>query len=245
MLLTKIDCDFFGIRRAGQQLSSYIALNPTLCPGNLVVAESSAVQETIGSQVACRVALEHFVDGVLRFFGDRDNVASENRAVLISEEVLEAAFKRANQAVYELGHKLAAGNRMAASLIGLVVQDQGVTAARVGGRGAYLVRGNKIFPFFDDSAQGNKSSLIGAGKSVVVELASIALQPFDGIVIFSKALTVRELRRWNSLLPSFDWEVDGVAEKLRNIVFGSRADQVDFSATIRIGPGVVYLKELP
>lgn len=244
MLLTKIDCDFFKAKRAKRELFSYVALNPTLRPGNLVAAESAAVQDTIGSQVACRLALEHFVDGVLEFFRSVDLGQQCEHRILISEEVLEAAFKRANQSVYEFGHKLVAGGRMAASLIGLVVQDQNVAAGRVGGHSAYLLRNNKVFPFFDNSSDKEKSGLIGKGQSVVVELASIALQPLDGIAVFSEVLTANELRCMAKLLPSFDWESESVAERIRVAAFADRAETVDFAMTIKMGPSVVYLEEM-
>src|SRR4051794_26630480 len=98
-MLSRIDCHIFRGAEASIDTSSYIALNPTRKPGSLLIAASTAVRESIGSQVACRLALEHFVNGVLSFFEDgrhANQTGSDGVQDEISQEILEAAFKNAN-----------------------------------------------------------------------------------------------------------------------------------------------------
>ena len=253
MSLTKIDCYFHRGRGASLDTSSYVALNPCQRPGSLVVAGACAARGNIGGQVACRLALEHFVDGVFEHYSEayrlNGNAAQYNAegAQESSVAILESAFKRANSSVYDFGHKLAAGGRMAASLIGLVVEDKVIAAGKVGSGSAILLRGGELFPFFeiaDESAQQNiapnNEGFVGSNSLVSVELACVPSCEDDLILIFSGSLTHdqhSEIKRTvgDLLSEPFSTCAD-VANKLRALI-----GEMAFFVAARVGPEAVYL----
>lgn len=248
MSLTHINCHFFRGERAKIDTSSFVALNPRRIPGSLVVAGSTAARESIGSQVACRLALEHFVDGVLDFYEKQDrakNVKAQPDEE-ISLGVLEAAFKRANSSVYHFGHQLAAGGKMAASLIGLVIEERIVAAGRVASGSAYLLRGGELFPFFESGevqrSDPTLGAFVGANALVAVELASVPIQESDTVIVFSRKLNseqegvlleaVRGIERFSN---------DNCAFIVRALFPGK--DDIAFSMTATIGPETIYLNK--
>jgi serine/threonine protein phosphatase PrpC len=80
-------------------------------------------------------------------------IVDEKTALLsdqISLRLLEYAFKNANHSVYTFGHKLAAGGKMAASLLGLALVNDVLTVGRVGDGIGYLVRNGHVFQFFQN-----------------------------------------------------------------------------------------------
>ena len=68
------------------------------------------------------------------------------------EELIIDVIKNANESVYSFGHKLAAGGRMASSLLGIVIEENTIAAGRVGAGSAYLYREGDLFSFFESSA---------------------------------------------------------------------------------------------
>ncbi|MBN8549982.1 MAG: hypothetical protein J0M12_11760 [Deltaproteobacteria bacterium] len=249
MSITRIDCQFHRYPLAGER-SGYVALNPSGRPGSLVFAGSSAAREGISSQVASKLSREHFVSAVLDYFarveqGQRQNLGEEE----ISLEVLESAFKNANTSVYSFGHKLAAGGRMAASLLGIVVEKKVVAAGRVGPGSAYLYRGGELFPFFESRQFGSDTAsleqLIGAHSIVSVELSSVPVAEDDIIVAFSEVLDsdtelqLTMLLAEEPLIP----EASLVDYHMRRIIprlFGE-PNEVLFAMVARIGPEAIYL----
>jgi len=168
--------------------SSYCFLNPALQPGVFAFAASQAVQDSIGSQVACRLALEHFTEGTIDFCSAGAIDQSRPAAV----QALEAAFKRANQSVYSFSHGLAAGGRLAASLIGLVLFKDLLAVARVGSHSAYLIRSGELFELFEDLDQsGNKEREhggVGTQARVEVEVSSLMIEADDTFVVIPRPL---------------------------------------------------------
>ena len=244
MPLTHIDCQFHRGEGASADTSSYVALNPTLTPGSLLLAGSSAARGSIGSQVACRLALEHFVEGVVEFFEAAGRRASAGGAFghpEISVEVLEAAFKKANRSVYSFGHKLAAGGRMAASLLGLVIQDSLIAAGRVGAGSAYLHRQGELFPFFEARESG-AADFVGSNSLVAVELASIPVEPADSVLAFSCRLRDEQEAGLRSQLAGADL---GRAGALRELVSGLWSDprEPGFALAAQLGPQTIYLAQ--
>lgn len=192
MTITRIDCSFLCPQERAEY-SSCVMLNPCAAPGGLVFAGSVAARESIGAQVACKLALEHFVEGVLDFFSRRNFGPDSQPAEALSTAVLENAFKSANTSVYAFGHRLAAAGRMAASMLGLVMQDTLVAAGRVGPGAAYLFRDGELFPFFEErqfaSRDAESERLIGAHSIVSVELSSISVLPRDTLFAVSEPLS--------------------------------------------------------
>jgi hypothetical protein len=249
MSLTRIDCQFYRHENAGEK-SGYVALNPSKSPGSLVFAGSSAAREGISSHVASKLSREHFVSAVLDYFNEeKGKLGTGGQEDDISVDVLEAAFRNANTSVYNFGHKLAAGGRMSAALLGLVVEGQTVAAGRVGPGSAYLYRGGELFPFFEQRAFGNDDAaierLIGAHSIVSVEVASVPVCEDDIIVAFSSVLDSESELQLNVLLAE---EVDNpktslVEYYLKRIIpriFGESEEPL-FALVARVGPRAVFL----
>ena len=242
MALTKIDCQIYRSQGINPDASLYAVLNPSKEPGSLVAAGTIAARENIGGQVACRLALEHFLNVILEI-GEARKLASET----VQEredaclDAIENAFRRANTSVYEFGHKLAAGGRMAASLIGFYISERVVAVGRAGNVSAYLLRAGEICPFFTDSLSAQRETgFIGENSVVTVELSSIVLKEHDKVVAFPSLLSQEQLVRLKGVAFRL-----GLGERvtLDTLVAEIYSDQeeIPFVLEAEIGPEVIYL----
>jgi hypothetical protein len=246
MSLTHINYNIFRGAGATTDTSSYVALNPRTKPGSLVLGVSIAAKESISSQVACKLGLEHFTDGVLDYYEAKD---PQGRLFPISLEVLEVAFKKANSSVYQFAHKLAAGGRMASSLLGVVLEDKIIAAGKVGPGNVYLLRGGELFPFFETRKKDAQmpdevahESLIGAHSFVAVELASIPVEQGDGILIFPFPVSREQELEMQKLLREKGTKEDNTAAFICKHVFPD-VYRIPFSACASLGPETIYLAE--
>ncbi len=264
MSLTRLDCDIFRGQDVPADASSYIALNPLAKPAQLVFAGSTAVLQGLGSQVAYRLALDYFMRGVESHYADlRGGDAS--RAEQIGEDevtrILEDAFRTANTSVYGFGHKLAAGGRMAASLLGMVVVQDRFAAARVGTGSVYLFRDNQLFPFFgsDDAERAvvgdieefpsalsvQRQAFVGSNSLIDVEIASVTLSAGDVVCAFSRPLSSLNETLLFQHLESVSAQgfpvsqAPHAAEDLCVEVF-TQPDTLSFCCLATVGPEVIY-----
>lgn len=237
MALTRLDCDFYRGRRPSSDSSSFVVLNAGCRPGCLVAAGSAAVKASIGSQIACRLCLEHFVDGTLQYY---ERLGAEEPAEA-TQAVLESAFKRANTAVYEFGHKLAAGGRLASAMIALVIEEGGVSAGRVGAMSAYLHRGVSLYPFFIEPP-AESGGFMGANSIVTIETASVDIEGGDTILLFSRVLDERQEQQ---LLDSLAQHAvrRGAFERVVVPRLFPDAEELEFALFASIGPEAIYLSE--
>ena len=249
MALTHIDCDFFRGKDASGETSSYVALNPSRKPGSLVFACASAARESISSQVACRLSIEHFLNGVLEYYetplelGRTENIANYQGETEISLEVLEAAFRTANTSVYNFGHKLAAGGRMAASLLGIVLEENVAAAGRVGVGTAYLFRKGDLFPFFEArKADAGEPVFVGCNSLLTVELASVPVQASDTIVLLPADLSSIEEATLLKILKEQASSPEGLSRAVACGVFAENS-KVPFCLCANIGPEAIYLEQ--
>jgi serine/threonine protein phosphatase PrpC len=190
MSLTRIDCALLGGPVPGTDTSACVAVSPARLPGTLMFAGSSAARHSLGGQVAFKLGLEHFLEAGLEFFDKGGRAAAPDDPSEETLQMLESAFRRANNSVYQFGHRLAAGGRLAASLLGIVIERDFVAAGRVGEGSAYLFRRGELFPFFE-LPKGDEQ-YIGSNSVVSVELASVPLEQHDRVLVFSRALTQGE-----------------------------------------------------
>lgn len=258
MPITYLQCHSFRGKAATADKSSFLAFNPAQMPGSLVMAGARAVKDSIGSQVACRLSLEHFTGGVLNFFEEQPAQSSADNSRDISDEspkslaVLEAAFRNANTSVYSFGHKLAAGGRMAASLIGLVLEDRVIAAGRVGGGSAYLYRGGELFPFFEKQKDKEEhkagDDFVGANSLVSVELASVPVEAQDVLIVFSNYLTPDEEDALSVIShelfseQNFAKPGNNPCQKLVKLLF-TEPENVPFVLLTQVGPETIYLAD--
>jgi hypothetical protein len=248
MPLTKIDCNFFRGESSVAETSSFVAVNAGKTPGSFVAAGAWAVRDGIGSQVASKLALEHFVEGVLQFYESGKTytpLEGEEPPSEVSLQVLETAFRAANAAVFEFGTKLAAGGRMSASLIALVMEAESLAAARAGGGTAYLYRAGEIFSFFEQNERkADDPTLgyyIGAQPLVSVELAAVPLQESDTIFVFPCSLTSAQETALKEFAGVIDFTRPESCELLCRRLFGEDGIVLPFAIAARLGPEVIYL----
>jgi hypothetical protein len=261
MSLTRLDCHFYRGERAASDVSSFVALNPMACPSRLVFAGSTAIRESLGSQVAYRLALDYFVHGVQGHYAGPYQAKRQQDPEDAAVGVLEDAFRSANASVYSFGHKLAAGGRMAASLLGLVMEDGRIAAGRVGLGSVYLFRGNQLFPFFSGPESGmpaigdttefpdeelrRKGSYIGQNSVVDVELASVKLEGEDIVCVFSRPLTQANETLLFECLDSLTadgfpvHERGALADLVCKEVFND-PESLSFAMVVAVGPEAVY-----
>lgn len=262
---TRFDCSVFRGDSPATELSSFVALNPLLRPAQMVFAGSSAIKESVGSQVAYRLALDYFVSGVERYYG---SAAAAGRPLGSEQGVaalLEEAFRSANSSVYSFGHKLAAGGKMAASLLAVVIEQGRIATARVGFGSVYLFRAGELFPFFDapeggeskvgdaqeqpDEYQSRLKSFIGANAMVDVELASVVLQPEDIVCAFSRPLTTLNETLMFEFLDGLKIDAQrsinnaDIAERLCYEAF-TEPDTLSFALVACIGPQALFCSQV-
>lgn len=255
MSLTHIDCNIYRGQNASNDTSSYVAINPRRVAGSLVLGVSIAAKESISSQVACKLGLEHFINGVLDYY----DVKAESEQFLtageieqlspIGLEVLEAAFKKANSSVYQFAHKLAAGGRMSSSLLGVVLENKIIAAGKVGPGNVYLYRDRELFPFFEVRKPGDPvpnevthEGLVGAHSFVSVELASIPVEEGDGILIFPFDVTPGQQQELQKLLADDAAHKENPAAFICKHIFPD-VSKIPFSACASVGPETIYLAE--
>jgi hypothetical protein len=249
----------------------------------MVMAGAVAVRSSIGSQVACKLSLQHFVASVLDYFdppkasdapsqvpetpsmlGARPGLSegSDSDAPVVSLELLEKAFKAANDSVYQFGHKLAAGGRLSTSLIGLVIEKNLIAAGRVGQGNAYLCREGEVFPFFEtilDSRLGNAAQpgqltdgYVGSQSMVSVELASVPLRPHDVIFLCAEPLDAFGERELYGVLDDLGVTYSETAREPSTFVCDQlvqslypAASEIPFAMLAVVGPETIYLKHSP
>lgn len=157
---------------------------------------------------------------------------------------------------------------MAASLLGLVIEDGRIAAGRAGVGSVYLFRGEKLLPFFEthldpqsvgdaadfpDSEAARKLSFIGANSLVDVELASVELRGEDIACAFSRPLTqLNETLLYEALeaLQAGSDTQEGwrgqtekdLAARICREVF-TEPETLSFAMIACLGPDTVYCKD--
>ncbi len=258
MGLTRLDCYLFRGEKAAHEVSSYVAFNPRAEPSRLVFAGSSAARDSLGSQVAYKLAVDYFVSGIQAYYETKaEGFAGEERVV----KALEDAFRSANSSVYSFGHKLSAGGRMAAALLGVVIEDGRLATGRVGFGSVYLFRNNQLYPFFEppegesdkvgdasefpDDIASRKYTFVGSNSLVDVELASVELQGDDLVCAFSRPLTSLNETLLFEGLESLRAEgvpiekIPDAAARLCGDVF-TEPETLSFAMVAGVGPDALY-----
>ena len=254
MAITRVDCNICPGSQDQGLHASYVAFNPRRAAGSMVVGWAGAGRSGLGGQVACKLALEQFTEGVLEYFDERDEV----RALAVGDDipsdggsiaVLETSFGRANRTVYEFGHKLAAGGRMSAWMLGFVVEGSTVSAAKVGPGNVFLHRAGAIFPFFVENesdelaAARAPTNCIGTNSLVSVELASVDIEANDKLVLVGAELEPSQQENLRQLLcetPSTD---ENAAQFLSRRLFDPADMQRPTLVSCVVGPETIYLDE--
>ena len=236
MGITRIDSDIYRSTAVGVEQSSYVAINPDKKPGSFVFGGSIAARDTLGGQVACRLALDSFSSAVMNFFESTHQDQDLNVAVL------EEAFRAANVSVYQFGHSMAAGGRMAASLVGAVIHDGIVAVGRVGEGSAYLVRDSQCFPFFEKVDPKSPLQTIGTNSLVQVELSSIEILASDVLAVFSTQLSSAQELILGDYFKDCEFDGNQPATELCQFIFTELAAS-HYALVAKVGADTIYLKD--
>lgn len=242
MSLAHLECHLYRPERANSATSSYVSFAPRRDPGSVVVACSIASRESIGSQVACHLTLEHFTGGILEYYQGRER----GDQAIDGIEALEHAIQSTNSSVYHFGHRLSAGGRMSAHLMSLVIEGDVASAARIGTGGVYLCREGRAFPFFDPPSRGSTEvhpeGLVGAHSLVSVELSTIKVREYDTLLFVAGTLNEDQEAR-------LSYTIDHVLEHsvrpsaaLARTLF-TRRDEPPFTMIVRVNEEVIELQE--
>ena len=255
MSFTRLDCAVLKNERVNSDSSFCALFNPQKRPGSLSFVGSIAARESIGGQVASKLALEHFIEGIIDFYrnvqGSRPARGLERESSIVTVEnieAIEAAFKRANSSVYNFGHKLAAGGRMAASLIGASLQENVISIGKVGQACAYLCRGTELYPFFEINSEeglaenGSVGSFVGVASLVSVQLSSVQIEEGDLLFFSSDALSEGYLNRFFRIMDEREGgNLISCDEILRKLY--PRGIEIEFAVLIQVGPDAIFLDE--
>ena len=233
MSLTKFDSNFYRGKQVAPTMSSYVAFNIGCQPGRLVMAGSVASQASLGSQIAAKLCLEHLSESILDCYEQIDIDEEAEK-----ENILERSLKRANLAVYNFGHQLSAGGRLAASVLVLVIENEKIISGRVGAMGAYLYRKGNIFPFFVTKECAD--ACIGVNSKVLVETAEVEARPLDSVFLFSRSLSKAQEQLLANSLGGIQGRVDFDLDKIVKNIFPN-SDNVEFAQVVCIGPKAFYL----
>lgn len=182
-MVVGVECDFFVGDLVRSETSSHVAFCPCDEPPRVAIAAVLAPKGSLGSQVASKLALDRFAEGIIA--NDRDNKVSTECGSALA--LLEVAIRKTNDSVYHFGHQLAAGGRCSTSFISLLLEDNLASVARVGLGQVYLIRKGRVYSFFaGPSAYEEHPSidlLLGSQSQVTIELSSIELSPGDGVLV--------------------------------------------------------------
>jgi hypothetical protein len=254
MGISKIDCSVYRGSMASLERSSYRVFSPGMMPANAVFVGAAGVRDGLGSQVAFRLALDHFVEGVVGSETPGDPIA-----------LLEGGFRAANQGVYQFGHRLAAGGRLTASVLGAVISPQAVAVGRVGIGTAFLVRRGSVYPFFEehdrdpltftetldavDPVRARAVACIGQNSLVDVELASVPVAPGDLVIVSSRFPRPDQVAEASDVIASVNAE-EPREPHLRALAreffvrLLSDPETVAYGLMARVGPETIYLSEV-
>jgi hypothetical protein len=278
LVVSKLDSFFYRGGRAAREVSAYSAITPIASGGkaalqsvgSAVFVGAAAAREGLGSQVAHRLALDYFLKGVIEASDDLASLRAAEEDGDVAVGLLHHAFRIANTSVYSFGHKLAAGGRLCASLLGVVVSEGRIAAGRTGIGSVYLFRKGTLLPFFESLGDGEaigdasevpdpalmrRLSYIGANSVVDVEVASVEGQPGDIVCAFSRPLTQLNETLLVEALEAFEFDklfdpkgpqsqrrMD-VASLLCKEIF-TEPDTLSYAALVRLGPAAIFCSRL-
>jgi hypothetical protein len=202
--------ELISIRPEGAGQNSTFCAFTTLNPRVLTFAYSEAWSPTVSGRVGSRLAISEFGSNIWgidkRFFSD---LPKDEWSAAVGEH----ALLQANLSVYQLGAKLSAWGRVAASMLTLVIAGAYGTVSRTARGSAYLLRKGVIHPFFPLSLERGSGVALGVGQELIPEIVSVKLLKGDLLILcandVSPGVSEALLENFKETLidsPSFDDE---------------------------------------
>lgn len=247
MSLTKVDCVIAESPLPHDPGELFSVLNPIARPGCIVAGFVKAISHTVSGQIASRLALEHYLDSTSQFLTQKRTALLSGERDTIILEALERAFREANRSVYDFGHKLAAGGRMGASLLGLILYDSFIAVGKSDIGSVYIVRSGEVVPFFveESNLDGNTSltrNLVGANSLVNIELSSLPLEPNDQVIAFARTVLPKEEAKLVDCVRAGFLDSTSAMKFLSSQVFSANVE-TPATVIINLGPEGIYLEE--
>lgn len=250
MQLTHLSVQLIDNLVVGDQID-FAVTNPEQRPGALlgVLAQSDAGR--LSGQLATRISVEEFVSAALNYYSvtadsKRQLSIMGDTAEQRGKNLLAAAFKSANSRIVELAERMAAGGRAVAHLVGFTLVDGWFVTGSVGGAGAYLLRGNELFPFFSGENEGGSigAERVGKRREVELELASVEVEPRDLIVITPDRCAAGVSRAAARAGVFFAESPAAIAQVDRDLValLGEAGVCQRAAIVLRVGPKTLYLQ---
>jgi hypothetical protein len=173
---------FFG-RQVPRDVVNFSAFSTWPRGAVATLAVATARQPNLSCQVASKLALERYTH----------TICSSRRHPLQQGQINEASFleravRDSNQYIYQFAHKLAAGGKTAASLMGVLCGQNVVSIVRSGDGSAFLIRGKKLFPFFDVRDTPRDNEYLGVVTDPEFSLSTVHSQSGDIVLLFSETV---------------------------------------------------------
>lgn len=149
------------------------------------IAISTARARNLSCQLASKLALEKYTEFLFNSVRRYRFHKEEERDPLILEDV----FLQTNDYIYRFAHKLAAGGKTSASLVGLLWGPHAISVARAASGSVFLVRDEQLFSFFDDTMSAHDLAYLGVIHNPVLDFSSVRAKRGDLILLFSERIS--------------------------------------------------------
>jgi hypothetical protein len=149
------------------------------------IAISTARARNLSCQLASKLALEKYADVLFNSVRRHRFHKKQERDPLILEDV----FLQTNDYIYRFAHKLAAGGKTSASLVGVLWGPHAVSVARAASGSVFLVRDEQLFPFFDDTMSVYDIAYLGVTHNPVLDFSSVQAKRGDLVLLFSERMS--------------------------------------------------------
>ena len=138
----------------------------------------------VTSQIAVKMSLDAIVERAMRLQAEIEAAGG----ALSATEIVQAGLKEANRRVYEYGSKMLSGAKITATGIAASFDGDKFSIGRTGDFECFLWRRGQMVRFFEKTAAQVSAGealerLIGANKQLLVDLATVRVQPGDSIIV--------------------------------------------------------------
>ena len=199
--------------------STAISLNYQNSNAPLLITSVEGLRGSIRGQIAVKLSLDTIVRTALSLVPPTPGTKYQGPK---GQEVAQAAFKEANQAVYDYSHSMRSGGQIGACGFVAVFDGDKLCMAKVGLSEGYLFRAGKLLPLHqtppeEGGRSGALQRFIGANAQVLVDFASVAVKDKDVIVILTNVPPKERLESLTKALERSLKEVCSMEELSRNV----------------------------
>ena len=170
---------------------SYSALGLNIAPAPVLFSFIEGPRDALTSRIAVKLAMDAITTAAVELQCSE----AQGRAAR-SKELIEAGFREANRAVYQYGAKMLSGGKVTATGIAFAFDGRQISVGRTGVYEAFLWRNGRLIRFYENCA-GQRTvearellgRMIGAGKQILVDIASVKLEVGDIVVVTTQGFS--------------------------------------------------------